>query len=242
MKGPLLYCIIIVCLGASCGKGVVRHENYSVPAGSGPGAQILVDATRDGGAWWEPQVYPFDATKPHNGSAIVNYLKHQGYSVKELEPGASITKELLGKYRFVIRTGGDGAYSPGEMDAYKFFLRNNTSLLLISSPQKNYPTDQLSLFLGLQFEGSYTGKITTFNGHTITAGVSSLDYVAGSVILKPDASVVTALAIFNNGSVQNATAMGVLNYPGCRIVFIGNLNALESLPQPLTDNLFRWLF
>ena len=219
-----------------------RHENAPLPAGSGPGVLVLVDASRDGGLWWAPQVFPFDAAKPHRGTALVNYLKHAGFSVKELEGGATVTKELLQQYKFVIRAGGDGGYSSSEMEAYRLFLRNNSALLLINSPQQSFPSDQLSLFLGLQFEGSYSGTITTFNTHAITSGVTSLDYTSGSVILKPDSNAVTTLAYFSNASVQNATAMGILHYPGCRIVFVGDLNGLELLPQPLTDNLIRWLF
>ena len=236
----LIILIIACCLASSCNK-TVRHTN-NLPGGSGPGAQVLVDASRDGGIWWAPQVGPFDAAKPHAGTALANYIKHLGYSVKELEGGAVITKELLHQYKFVIRAGGDGGYSPSEMDAYSVFLKSNTALLFINGPQRNSLSDQLALFLGLQFEGSYTGTITTFKGHSITAGVSSLDYTGGSVILKPDSNVVNSLAYFSNGAVHNATAMGILNYPGCHIVFLGDASALELVPQPLTDNLFRWLF
>jgi len=237
----LIIIIITVCLASSCKKTVVRHTN-SLPAGSGPGAQVLVDASRDGGIWWSPQVGPYDSSKPHRGSALVNYIKHLGYSVKELDGGAVITKDLLHQYKYVIRAGGDGGYSPSELDAYRVFLKSSTSLLLLNGPQQNSPVDELSKFLGLQFEGSYTGTITTFKGHPITAGVSSLDYKAGSVIFKIDSTVATSLAYFSNSSFQNATAMGILNYPGCRIVFLGDVGALELVPQPLTDNLFRWLF
>ena len=236
----LIILIITVCLASSCKKAVVRHANRP-SAGSGPGAQVLVDASKDGGAWWAPQAAPFDAAKPHRGTALVNYIKRLGYSVKELEGSTTITKELLQQYKFVIRAGGDAGYSPSEMEAYRVFLKSNTTLLLITVPQQNSPTDQLSIFLGLQFQGSYTGTITSFNGHSITAGVSSLDYTSGSVILKPDSTVITSLAYFSNASIQNATAMGILNYPGCRIVFLGDLNGISLLPQPLTDNLMRWL-
>ena len=238
----LVILLISLSVAASCKKGLVRQSNTGLPAGSGPGAQVLVDASRDGGIWWSPQAGPFDAGKPHKGTAIVNYLKHLGYSVRELEPGTIITKELLSQYRFAVRAGGDGGYSPSEMEAYRLFLRNNTALLLINGPQQNVSSDQLALYLGLQFEGAYTGTITQFNAHAITAGVSSLDYKGGSVIVKPNSSAITSLAYFSNASVQNATAMGILHYPGSRIVFVGNLDGLELLPEPLTGNLIRWLF
>jgi len=245
MKKLLFYfliTIITVAHASSCKKSLVRQNNVGIPAGSGPGAAVLVDASRDGGIWWSPQVFPFDPSKPHRGTGLANYLKHLGYSVKELEPGTTITKDFLKQYKFIIRAGGDGGYSPDEMEAYRLFLRNNSAMLLINGPQQSFPNDQLSLFLGLKFEGSYTGTITTFNTHAITAGVSSLDYVAGSVILKPDSNAVTTLAYFNNASIQNATAMGILHYPGSRIVFVGDPDGLELLVQPLTDNLIRWLF
>jgi hypothetical protein len=245
MKKRLLYFIFIiiaVSLALSCKKGLVRQTNVALPAGSGPGVSILVDASRDGGAWWAPQGFPFDATKPHKGSALVHYLKQSGYSVKELEPGTGITKELLKQYKFVIRAVGDGAYSVAEIEAYRSFLTSHTSLLLFNDHQKNYPNDQLSALLGLQFEGAHTGTITTFNQHVITGGVSSLEYMDGSVILQPDLNAITPLAFFSNATVKNATVMGIVHHNSCRIVFVGDLDGIELLPQPLTDNLVRWLF
>lgn len=42
---------------------------------------VLVDASRDGGAWWSPQGEKGDYKQPHQGETLANYLRAIGYSV-----------------------------------------------------------------------------------------------------------------------------------------------------------------
>jgi len=214
----------------------------SNPTIAPPKDAILIDASRDGGVWWFPQVTPFNADEPHQGTALANYLKGMGYKVEELGGGKTITMEILQRFKYVIRAVGDGSYTSAEMQAYMQFLKGNNALLLFNDHLKNFPNDQLSDFLGLKFEGAYDGPVYTVNNHPITAGVTHVNYIVGSVIVKPDPDKVTVLGYCSYANIKNAAAMGILNHPSCRIFFIGDMNGLEQLPQPFTDNLINWLF
>src|SRR5213075_46690 len=79
---------------------------------------ILVDATHDGGAWWFPQGGPFDATQPHQGKALADYLRARGFTVDELGRGVVIDSTRLLKYTHVVRAGNYGGYLPQEGAAY----------------------------------------------------------------------------------------------------------------------------
>ena len=114
-------------------------------------------------------------------------------------------------------------------------------MLLIQDHLANSANDQLSVELGLAFEGSYTGTLNSFSQHAVTVGATPLPYIAGSVIFNPDPAKITALATLTaNGT--NAVAMGIVKHPTSRIFFIGDLNGIEAIPQPLTSNLISWLF
>ena len=141
----------------------------------------------------------------------------------------------------MIRAVGFGGYSADEIAAYKSFLGGNKSLLLLSDHLANSTNDQLSAELGLDFQGSYTGTLNSFSQHTITVGATPLPYIAGSVIFNPDPAKITVLSTLTaNGT--NAAAMGIVIHTTSRIFFIGDMNGIQAIPQPLTSNLVSWLF
>jgi hypothetical protein len=217
---------------------IPRAPNSNVPEGA-----ILVDASRDGGVWWYPQAGSFSATMPHQGKALADYLRSLGFTVDELPRGTSVTWDELKKYKNIIRAVGFGTYTSQEIAAYDSCLQHSSSLLLLSDHLQNSSNDGLSAHLGLVFSGSLTGAITPFPGHNITAGVGSLPYIAGSVIMQPDPGKMTILgyARTSPGS-QGYAAMGVLLHPGAKIFFIGDANGIEQVLQPFTSNLVKWLF
>ena len=47
---------------------------------------VLIDASRDGGVWWFPQVAPFSAEAGHQGKALADHMRGLGYFVEELPP------------------------------------------------------------------------------------------------------------------------------------------------------------
>ena len=208
---------------------------------------ILVDASKDGGVWWFPQssLTGFSSVNPHQGKALADYLRSLGFEVDELPRGVIITDELLSKYSKVIRATAYFSYTSEEVAAYQTFLKRSSSLFLISDHLQNSPNDQLSISLDLAFEGSFYGPVTTFQQHPITNGVSSQGFNAGSVLKTWDQSKVTPLGLLNFQSGTEfitAVAMGIRNHPNSKIFFIGDLNGVEEVPQPFTQNVVEWLF
>lgn len=222
--------------------------------------KILIDASKDGGVWWFPQSAEtgFSSDIDHQGKQLADYLRIRGYEVNELSRGTIITDDLLNQYDKVIRAGGFGDYTTSEIEAYKHFINRASSLMLLQDHLLNFPNDNLSEYLGVQFAGGLGGNITEFATDSITAGVTSLNYVFGSVVLNANKdSSITILGsfdssvyfdrnvngVFDNGDISSPAVMGTLNsYPNCRIFFIGDMNLLETVPQPFVDNLIHWAF
>ena len=216
-----------------------------------PGNKILIDASRDGGAWWFPQEpsVGFSSDADHQGKQLADYLRSQGYEVNELPRGTTITDDLLNQYDKVIRTAGYGTYTSSEIEAYDHFINRTSSLMLLQDHLLYYTNDNLSEHLGVQFAGGSGGGINELASNSITAGVTSLSYGGfGSVVINAtDNSTMTILGWVDNsvsvGDISSRAVMGTLNsYPTCRIFFMGDVNGLESVPQPFVDNLIQWAF
>jgi hypothetical protein len=82
-------------------------------------------------------------------------------------------------------------------------------------------------------------RIRSFQPHAITSGVTSLNYIAGSVIRNCDPSKITVLG---SQTTSGAAAMGIVKHPSSKIFFIGDVNGIEQVPQPFIANLKNWLF
>jgi hypothetical protein len=218
---------------------------YTPPTLSSESNKILIDASRDGGVWWFPQSPStgYNATAPHQGKALADYLRTLGFVVDELPRGTAVTDELLGKYDKVIRASAFGNYSTPELAAYEALLSRPSALLLLQDHLTHTTNDNLSQGLGLLFSGALTGAITRFASHDVTKGVTSLSYIAGSVLPNPDKTKITVLGTLST-TVDSTTsaAMGILHHPTARVLFLGDVNGLEQVPQPLTANLVKWLF
>lgn len=200
--------------------------------------KILVDASRDGGGWWFPQAGPFEATAEHQGRALADYLRGEGYTVDELPRGVAITTGLLTKYFMVLRAGfyAPPGYTSAEVAAYGSFLKGGGVLWLVSD--FNDTGDGLSAGLDIHLTGAYGGTVTTFAAHPITAGVTSHNFNAGSALSGPIPTGVTVLAWLD--AEQTLPIMGTRAHPTGRVFFLGDVNGLEEVPQPLVDNLVAW--
>lgn len=218
---------------------------YTPPTIASKSNKILIDASRDGGVWWFPQGpgTGYNATAPHQGKALADYLRSLGFLVDELPRGTAVTDELLGGYDKVIRAGAFTSYLAPELSAYESLLSRPSALLLLQDHLTHTTNDNLSEHLGLSFSGAVSGSVTRFADHDITKGVTSLSYIAGSVISNPDKNKITVLGTLSTASDNTVTAaMGIVHHPMARVVFLGDVNGLEQVPQPLTANLVKWLF
>jgi hypothetical protein len=253
-KAMLLSYTVFIFLFSACSKSGNETPAFfnQLPASSTPyvppavtqSKTILVDASKDGGGWWFPQGAINSADMPHQGKALVDYLKTLGYQVHELPKGVTISWNILKSFKYIIRGAPFYNYSAQEVAAYDSFLKKpSASLLLFQDHMGNTTNDALSKHLGLAFEGSYNGTLTNFSNHAVTSGVTSLNYIAGSVIKNPGANITVLATLPNQSSTGGqAAAMGILNHPTARIFFIGDINGMEQVPQPLTANVVKWLF
>jgi hypothetical protein len=221
--------------------------------------KILIDASHDGGVWWFPQWEEtgFDPNQWHQGQPFAEMLRSKGFEVTELGRGIELTEEMFFGHYIVIRAGGFQPYSAGELDVYSKLIDRGVNLVFFADHKKNDPSDELGeIILGINFKGAANGTITKFGEHEIMAGMTSLNYIAGSAILStdinPDMVILGWLGEddftdMNYNNVKDAdepvgsAVMGVLNYPKSRIFFIGDMNGIEIQPQPFINNLITWM-
>ena len=217
------------------GTGEPPDSTRPLPTGDG---RILIDASHDGGVWWFPQAGPFSPDSLHQGQALAEYLRALGYTVDELGRDMVVTEALLDQYTMVIRAGEWGAPHAGELDAYRRFLQREVTLVLLSDHRLTDPTDELAQSLGVSFGGAVDGAVTIVEKHAITAGVGVVPYLVGAEVVAADPSTVTILGRLTDGT----PVMGLIASPSAKIFFMGDTNTLETVPQPLVDNLLAWGF
>lgn len=219
---------------------------------------ILIDASHDGGVWWYPQANGFSSAKDHQGKALADYLRSKGFDVDELPRGTTVTSDILIKYNKVIRAGKFGNYSESELKAYDEFLDKKSSLILISEFLRSGERDELAERIGIPFTGLAKGEVKIFADHPITKNVIPFSYITGSVVLdvssNPMIEVLGCLAEdtpveLSNSKISNQVdppdgiaVMGILHHPKAKIFFIGDINGIEGMPQPLISNLVHWAF
>jgi hypothetical protein len=220
--------------------------------------KILVDASHDGGVWWFPQ-YPgsgFDQNKFHQGQIFANHLRAKGFQVNELGRGAELTEEMFFGYYIIIRANGFEKYTDKELKVYTNLIKRGTNMVFFTDHKKYDPVDELGDQMGLKFVGAANGKITRLVPHMITDSISSIDYIAGSVLINVDINpaieVLGSLreedwVDLNFNGIKDANepsglpVMGILHYPKSNIFFIGDMNGLQVMPQPFINNLIRWM-
>ena len=249
----------VVSFASGLAKGQ-SNPFYLATAGSGQldtriMHRVLIDASRDGGLWWFPQAGPFDPNAAHQGQLLADYIQSSGYLVDELPRSSSVTRAVLDGYDIVIRAVGFGAYTAEEISAYQQYVQAGGNLLLLADHSTNAPADDLALSFGLEFGGTTRGgnQLTSYVAHPITDGVGPLHFNVGSGLLSypSQAQILGTLSVgsyldLNNNGVQDtsepsaADVMGVMAYGAGQIVFCGDTNLWEVVPQPLMRNLLNW--
>ncbi len=249
----------IITARVSDGRGGSDSMTLTLTSHLNPQTRILVDASHDGGGWWSPQSDTgiFSPSNPHQGKAMADFMRSRGFTVDELPRGAVITDSLLNQYDKVIRAGKYGSYRETELQAYDNFLKRCTSLILISEYLRPSQRDELAERIGLRLAGIAFGNVSRFADHVITRGATSFYYNAGSAIIDttniPTIQVLGWLSsssyvdlndngIRDSGEPVGAPVMGIIHYSAARIFFIGDINGIEGMPQPMMSNLFGWAF
>jgi len=220
--------------------------------------RIVIDASHDGGVWWFPQSEQtgFNPGNYHQGKVFADLLRQAGFKVDELGRGETLKEEHFMGYFIVIRVNGFQAYTEDELDVYSKLVKRGMNLVFFTDHKTYDPRDELGELLGLEFKGIARGKVSRFTSHTITADLTSLDYIAGSVLTNavqnPDIQILGWLGEsdfadmnFNGtrdeGEPVGSPVMGILSYPKSKIFFIGDANGLQVMPQPFIDNLIKWM-
>jgi hypothetical protein len=220
-----------------------RNQNSDEPVQPDSAARlasgrILVDASHDGGVWWFPQAERFYPDSAHQGKELADYLRSLGYDVTEVPRGWEVTDNLLSSFTAVIRAGEWGAYGDSELEAYQDFVSRETTLVLLSDHRRTDQQDELAEMLGVHFSGVVEGSITQLAEHALMEGVEDLPWGVGAYVDSWDPDHVEMLGWLDGGQ----PVMGLIESYPAKILFIGDTNGLEWLPQPFLDNLIKWGF
>jgi hypothetical protein len=191
--------------------------------------KVLVDASRDGGGWWSPQSQsgPKDPNLPHQGKGVADFLRAQGMQVTELGSPLTVTCALLTQFDliFVVDIFPMMPWSASEIAAYSGFVSNGGRLIYLTDYKRPGESFPLAESFGLRFSGETPiTTVTQFAPHAITAGVTSLMYVAGSVVTASPPSA-TMLAFLTG-----APVMGVMPFGAGRVFFLGDVNSIQTTP------------
>jgi hypothetical protein len=195
--------------------------------------RILIDASKDGGLWWFPQVYPFDVEQNHQGKAFADSLRREGAEVIELPRGEIITLEKLREADVVIRVPAFFSYTTDEVIAYRESVAAGTRLLLIGSNTQNY--DPIAESFGLRFE-KYThfASVQKWKKHPFTADIGECCELTWLSIVKAPKEAVF-LASLNQS--KEIPVLGYLPYGRGYVVFIGQALFFRRPDHSLSRNL-----
>ncbi len=204
-----------------------------------PTTKIVIDASRDGGTWWFPQRESgFDSSKPHQGKALVEYLKKFTPTVVEIVQGGVITNQLTDA-TVVVRFNVNGEpYSPQEVTAYKNYVENGGRVLLVYAAPVKGPPDAVAETFGIRVgQRAETPFIKKWANDPITVGLKDVPFTCGSVI-----SVYPKTAIQLGMMANGQSVFGVVEVGKGKVVYLGSIAPLLSMSQPFVENVFSELF
>jgi hypothetical protein len=230
VTGPETTGPITTFLGAAASGCPTPHANT-----------VLIDPTHDGGTWWFPQASGFHSDQPHQGKGFADYLRSKGFTVTELGRGQTMSPDSLMTYQITIRAGyyydsQRAGYTTADLDAYAAYTGCARTLIVLAEYLRDGRTDHLADRLGIPLTGQLTGTIDSFAPHQLTTGVTSIPYIAGSFLSETGASIEVL------GRVGGQGVMGLLNGRAAKVFFIGDVNGIQTMPQPFVDNLLAWGF
>jgi hypothetical protein len=146
-------------------------------------------------------------------------------------------------FSVIIRAGyyADANNYPGyeaqDLNVYSAYTGCDRTLVILAEFLRPGQTDALADRLGIPLTGSSTGDVTDFAPHELTDGVTTIRYMAGSFLAAESNPAIQVL-----GRVDGKGVMGLLTNRTAKIMFIGDVNGIEQVPQPFVQNLVRWGF
>ena len=225
-------------LTAVCFLVVLACANVSAQKETGRPLRILVDASKCGGLWWFPQGPTIDPAKPHQGKALVDFMRYKGWQVTELPRGAVITVEKLRDADVVIRPATEFAYDVEEVMAYHQAVTAGTRLLLIGGSN-----DMVTQFFGVRFEPrTRFAPVRRWIPHPFTSNIGSFSAAWTPISEAPPAAVI--LAWLSREEDSPRPALGYLPYGKGYVVFMGQSliapGSLSAFPSSLINSLARY--
>jgi thiol-disulfide isomerase/thioredoxin len=212
-------------------------HNALAADGAGSRGKIVVDASKDGGVWWFPQGEGrFDTAREHQGKRLVDALKAQGWEVEEVVRGADVTSRLQGA-TIVIRANFTGSYQPSEVDAYRDFVSNGGSVLLLQGFVRpgNEEQDAVAAAFGVRFaETVRAARIVRWAPSSLSG--LPLRYGVGSIIAESPPSTVP-LAYLDDGK----TVMGAVQFGKGKVLFAGTILGFLDASVPSTTRVVEAL-
>ncbi len=226
----------LVLIASSCHK---KPAAIGSKAGIGAGRQIraIVDASKDGGAWWFPQAPPsFDVQKPHQGKAVADAMRAKGWDVVELPRGEVITPEKLKGFDIVVRPTSFFPYTKTEVVAYQEAVAAGARLLLMGSAGG----DAVAQGFGLRF--SATNQIASVDKvipDAVTAEMNALEIPWVALTDMPKDAVV--LAWVNTDGSNEMPVLGYANYSVGYILFVGTALGIGNQVESLRGQILTFL-
>jgi hypothetical protein len=211
-----------IALAVLVGSAIVRPASAQV--------RVLVDASKDGGLWWFPQSGPFDPTLPHQGKDLADILRGRGLAPDEVTRTEAMTCERLGQSHVVVVFAACTPHSPDELDAYATYLARGGRVILFG--EHSCTQCVLAHSVGVHFSGLVHGPVRSFSPHPITAGITELPFVGGSIVDTAPAAATTLATL------GGAPVMGIMPVGAGRVFYFSDTTAFLQVQQPFIDNLF----
>lgn len=194
--------------------------------------KIVVDASKDGGAWTYPQRQSdFDPKKDHQGKAFADYLRSLGWNLDEIPPGENIAERLAGA-AIVIRTGAffTFSYEESEVRAYREYVSRGGNVLLVNGFVRNGSThiDKVAEEFGITFSKAVNAPtIQRWAQHSLTQKLDLIPYKVGSVVTGSPSSTVP-LAFLDNDQL----VMGMVKIGKGKVIFLSTTRPLVVVQPP----------
>ncbi len=249
----LLFVIPVLSLILSCSSdsealSCMRASNEAIYP-----SEIVINASKGGGAWWFPQGVDCDSAVGHQGKGLVDYLRGEGFSVYETCREEDIFLNQFPNIQLLIVAGSYLPYGMAESEEIACYVENGGNLMLLLD--HSHTNNILPWHLGLQFWKTNTNDvIIEFQKHYITGnrsyehpinGVSALNRSKNPVDVIARLSAATYLdtnynEIKDPEEVNAPIVIGTMQFGKGKVLFSGDINIWHYEANDLFKNAVSW--